>query len=207
MFVQKINLSEALEKEASGEITIVSTRQDSDLVSYEKKEWRSNFINLRLKAPHVDITKLFSYYPSLFLIEVLRENSENPNVIQWDYFRGIVNSNNNSSDNVEYIYILTNKDYPDLVKIGMTVKTPEKRLVSINSTGVVSHWKLAFSLPITPGNSYAVEQQIHKYFASSRYHAENIDDKEMFFLELPQAIEQVRRIAQYFTAGDPNFYT
>lgn len=206
MFTQRINLEKALSLESEGKIIIVSTATEGGYVHQNESNWRDNYTTLRMKAPNINPGNLFSFYPTPYMIEHLVESTEDS--AQWIFFRGVLNTDSSKivDDDVEYVYILTNEDYPGLVKIGMTVKSPEKRLASINSTGVVKHWKLAFCLPTLPGTSYKVEQQIHKTLASRRYHAESFNDKEMFNVGLEEAIDTVRTLGQYFTAGSPKFY-
>lgn len=208
MYIQKVSLEEALEMESMGQITIASTSRSSKQYHESETQWRKNYENLRMGAPHVSVGSLFTHYPAPYMIEHLVEQDPETGSTMWRYYRGIVNPDAASiqKDNVEYVYILTNKDYPNLVKIGMTVKSPEKRLESINSTGVVTHWELAFALPIIPKSSYKVEQQVHNHFASRRYHSVAINDKEMFNVSLQEATDEVRRIGQYFSAGMPRFY-
>lgn len=195
----------ALELESQGKITIVDVNQQDTLDYHERElEWKSNYVDLRLKAPQVDSSKLFEYYPSPYLIEMcLSETSPH----HWKYLRGVALSGTISDDSVEYVYILTNKGYPGLLKIGMTSKSPQVRLKGINSTGTVDTWQLAFSIPLRPGTGYKVENQVHKYFNRYRFHAETEYDREMFRIDLPQAIEAVRRIGEHFRVGELNFYS
>jgi hypothetical protein len=208
MYIQKISLEKALELESVGTINIVSTHEDSNLSHEREQAWRDSFADLRLKAPTVPLPAIFHHYPTPYLIEQEIIDQPNPNIFHWKFFRGISNPDSSliSSDNIEYVYVLVNADYPDLVKIGVTVKSPDKRLESINSTGVVTHWDLAFALPLIPGSGYRVESQVHNFFVSRRYHAKNLNDKEMFYVPLSEAIDEIRRIGQYFTAGMPKFY-
>jgi hypothetical protein len=206
MYSEKITLERALELEADGQIVIVSTSSASDRAHSREDQWRDNYNILKRKAPHVKLTQLFNHYNTPYDIEC--KHREEGNEVEWRFFKGVENPNPSKivNDNVEYVYILTNKDYPDLVKIGMTTKSPQTRLDTINSTGVVSHWKLAFSLPLLPSTSHRVEQQVHKYFADRRHHQDTINDKEMFFITVQEAIDKVRQVGQYFAAGQPVFY-
>ena len=208
MYTQKISLEQALELEAVGKINIVSTHETPSLSHEREQIWRDNFHDLRLRVFNLPLSNLFNHFPTPYLIEQVTKEAVNGNIYEWRFFRGVLNPDPSqiSSDNVEYVYILTNKDYPNLVKIGVTVKSPAKRLKSINSTGVVTHWNLAFALPLVPGSGFKVEHQVHNLFADRRHYAENLNDKEMFFVSLAEAIDEVRRLGQYFTAGLPKFY-
>ncbi len=60
-----------------------------------------------------------------------------------------------------WIYIMTNESYPNLVKIGMTrQENVFKREKSINSTGVISPWKIVYADQVF--NTFLIEQQIHQ---------------------------------------------
>jgi hypothetical protein len=204
MFIQKISLDQALALEESGTIILVDNSQDT-YIDYHPRafEWKSNFTDLRLKAPHISSQKLFDHYTTPYLIEVTLGE------YHWRYLQGVLNLSKTTipSDNIEYVYILTNEGYPGLLKIGMTAQSPEVRLKSINGTGTVRVWKLAFALPLRSGSAYKVETQVHKYLNHVRYHAEKAFDREMFNTDLTTAVDIVRRLGEVFRVGDPIFYS
>jgi len=76
-----------------------------------------------------------------------------------------------------YVYILTNKLHPGLVKIGYTNTTPEDRLKSINSaTGLVQKFELYYSFELE--NAQHLEQIIHNRLSDYRLKS----NKEFFTL-------------------------
>ena len=90
---------------------------------------------------------------------------------------GILDS---TKDDIEYIYVLTNPGYPDLVKIGMTERTVEGRVRSVNRTSTVHEWVPKFALPVSKGNAFRVEQQVHKYFSDKRISSDHGNEREFF---------------------------
>lgn len=207
MYVQIIQLEEAVLLEDQGKITIVDT-DSSQEVEYHSKApfWKQNYTYLRQLAPQVQAVNVFQYFPTPYLIEVIISEDPDTNSIHWKYLKGVANTTSTVPDGVEYVYILTNRGYPGLLKIGMTTKTPERRLKGINSTGTVDTWQLAFSIPLRAGTAFKVENQVHKLLNPYRFHAERAYDREMFRVDLPEAIEVVRRVGEYFRVGKLNFY-
>lgn len=214
MFTQSITLDRALELSDSGYIIIVDCSPDIDTSWHERaKEWKDNYLQLRTKARHVSPEKLMSWYRALYTIEIpLGCTNKDTQTYEWRNLYGIENPEarknlvNQDKGTTEYVYALTNDGYPDLVKIGMTTNTPEKRLSQINGTGTVDVWKLRFALPLQANTSYKVEQQVHKYFQDRRYHAVHENDREMFKVTLFEAIDKIREIGKLFQAGNPLLY-
>jgi hypothetical protein len=123
MYRDKITLDKALTLVETGEITIVSTLDDT---SYHPlaSQWYSNYIALKEKARHVQSDRLFTLLPSSFYtIEISNDIDED--TIEWIYLFGIKNPDIRSriKDNIEYIYILTNPGESGVIKIGMTERT------------------------------------------------------------------------------------
>lgn len=203
MYRTKITLEKALELESTGEIMIVDTSKQSD-----QPKWSNNFQLLREKAPNTPVAKLLDYFSAKYIIEVeVGCTNEDTQTYEWKYFYGIENPKTNNStisdSKLEYVYCLTNKGYPDLVKIGMTTKTPERRVEQINGTGTVDLWELKFALPVKQGTAFDIEQQVHKYFASQRLHVRNQNDREMFKVNIFEAMDKVRELGELVQAGKP----
>ena len=136
MLTDTITFDKALELEEQGKLLIFDTGDD---LSYHSraKEWQDNFLQLRTKARHVLPQNIAEHFNARYLIE--KREKINEYTFQWKYLRGIENTSNDSTvnDSLEYVYALTNKGYPELVKIGMTRNTPEHRVNQINGTGTV----------------------------------------------------------------------
>ena len=205
MLVDTITFEEALELEDQGKILIFDTGDDLDYHT-KASEWQNNFLQLRTKARHVQPQNIAEHFNARYLIEL--KNKINDYTYEWKYLRGIENTSTDKTveDSIEYVYALTNKGYPDLVKIGMTRNTPEHRVNQINGTGTVDLWEVKFALPVRPRCGMKVEHQVHKYFKKQRFHAKNENDREMFNIDIFTAIDKIREIGSIFQAGNPKLY-
>ena len=199
MYRDKLTLSEALHLESIGEITIVdpSSGQGSHPHS---QQWKTNYSTLRSKFRHVDVSKLLTFSRAQYIIEIPISESE------WDFVYGIQNLNLKPKDNIEYIYVLTNPGYPDLVKIGMTERTVEGRVNRINATSTVNEWIPKFALPVSQGNAFRVEQQVHKFFSDKRVSSDLGNEREFFQIDPLTAFDKIREIGALFQAGNPIVY-
>ena len=205
MLTDTITFDKALELEEQGRLLIFDTGDD---LSYHSraKEWQDNFLQLRTKARHVLPQNIAEHFNARYLIE--KREKINEYTFQWKYLRGIENTSNDSTvnDSLEYVYALTNKGYPELVKIGMTRNTPEHRVNQINGTGTVDLWEVKFALPVKPGCGMKVEHQVHKYFQEQRLHVQHENDREMFKIGIFMAMDKIREIGAIFQAGNPIIY-
>jgi hypothetical protein len=205
MLTDTITFDKALELEEQGKLLIFDT---GDNLSYHSraKEWQDNFLQLRTKARHVLPQNIAEHFNARYLIE--KREKINEYTFQWKYLRGIENTSNDSTvnDSLEYVYALTNKGYPELVKIGMTRNTPEHRVNQINGTGTVDLWEVKFALPVKPGCGMKVEHQVHKYFQEQRLHVQHENDREMFKIGIFMAMDKIREIGAIFQAGNPIIY-
>lgn len=83
-----------------------------------------------------------------------------------------------------FIYILTHKRMPGLVKIGLTTTTVEERVASINSaTGVPGKFDVFYSVAVS--DVQAIETNIHRRLGRYRYKS----NKEFFELK-PEVARQ-----------------
>jgi len=205
MLTDTITFEKALELESEGKLLIFDT---GDSLGYHEraKEWQDNFLQLRTKARHVSSQNIAEHFNARYLIE--KTNKINDFTFEWKYLRGIEHTSiTSSTDNdIEYVYALTNKGYPDLVKIGMTRNTPEHRLGQINGTGTVDLWEVKFALPVKPGTGMKVEHQVHNFFQDKRLHIEHKNDREMFKIDIFIAMDKIREIGSLFQAGNPIIY-
>ena len=119
MLTDNITLKQALELEKQGKIFIFDSGDDIDY--HERaEEWQDNFFQLRTKARNVPPQNIAEHFNARYLIEL--RTQINDFTFQWKFLRGIENTSTDETiqDNIEYVYALTNKGYPDLIKIGMT---------------------------------------------------------------------------------------
>ena len=84
----------------------------------------------------------------------------------------------------EYVYILSNRSYPSLHKIGYTSTTVSERMDQLYSTGVPSRFELEFCIEVE--NGYQTEQFLHQVFDEFHY------GKEFFKISLPQLIRIIK---------------
>lgn len=82
-----------------------------------------------------------------------------------------------------YIYILSNPSFPDLLKIGHTMDTPEQRLRQLSTTGVPSPFVLEACFLVS--NPLLLEQAVHDLLAQHRFS----QNREFFKLSLSQVLE------------------
>ena len=205
MYRDKITLDHALTLVETGEITIVSTLDDT---SYHPlaSQWYSNYIALKEKARHVQSDRLFTYFPAFYTIEISNDIDED--TMEWIYLFGIKNPDIRfrTKDNIEYIYILTNPGEPGIIKIGMTERTIGSRVRTINVTSTVTEWVPGFGLPVSKGNAFKIEQQMHKIFAHLRIDSDQGNEREFFKLDPLTAFDKLREIGALHQVGDPIIY-
>lgn len=201
MYRDKLPLNEALHLESIGEITILDPSNGTGHHP-QSQMWKNNYSTLRSKFRHVDTSKLLTFVRAKYIIEIpLSEN-------EWDFVYGLENIDfqNHTKDNIEYIYVLANPGYPDLVKIGMTERTVEGRVRGINATATVHEWVPKFALPVSKGNALKVEQQTHKYFSDKRVSSDHGNEREFFQIDPLTAFDKVREIGAIFQVGNPIIY-
>ncbi len=116
MLTDNISLEQALELEKQGKIFIFDSGDDE---GYHERaeEWQDNFYQLRTKARNVLPQNIAEHFNARYLIEL--RTKVNEYTFQWKFLRGIENTSTDETiqDNIEYVYALTNKGYPDLIKI------------------------------------------------------------------------------------------
>ncbi len=82
-----------------------------------------------------------------------------------------------------YVYILISPAFPDLLKIGMTTRTPEERAKELSKgTGVPASFVVAYSELVN--NCSLAESLLHEKFHNYRY----MQNREFFKLSLKDAI-------------------
>ena len=205
MYRDKITLDQALTLAEAGEITIVSTLDDT---SYHPlaSEWYSNYISLKEKARHIQSDRLFTHFPAHYIIEVF--TGIQGETLEWIYLFGIKNPDikAKTKDSIEYIYILTNPGELGVIKIGMTERTVEGRVRTINVTSTVTEWVPKFALPVSKGNAFKIEQQMHKIFAHLRIDSDQGNEREFFKLDPLTAFDKLREIGALHQVGNPIVY-
>lgn len=97
------------------------------------------------------------------------------------------------SPDYQYVYILSNKSMPGLIKIGFTNKTPQKRVEGLNrSTGVPMDFDIEWVFPCF--NAIRLEKEVHEYFDGYRLRK----NREFFRVDKETAKEAIRRIGEKY---------
>ena len=211
--MNQINLSldKALRMQGKGQITLIdaSPNQLESIDHADGLLWKDNFQQLLFKASHVSPDKIASFFNAKYRVCISSAITEGESkVYVWRYLHGIENTSiqNRTADNVEYIYVLTNDHYKGMVKIGMTTSTVDKRVGSINSSGVVDEWQPIFALAVKKGSAYKVEHAVHKFFANVRVDSSGGSSREFFKLTPFQAFDKVREVGALFQVGEPIYF-
>lgn len=90
-----------------------------------------------------------------------------------------------------FVYILSNESMPDLVKIGMTTRSPEKRAKEISSvTGVPIPYVVAYQERVV--DCHLAEREIHRRLDYCRVNR----DREFFEISIPDAKKVVQEVAR-----------
>lgn len=93
-----------------------------------------------------------------------------------------------------WVYIITNKAMPDLVKVGFSSKDPKIRAREFYNTGVPHRFVVEYEMLVN--DPYKIEQKAHKILA--RYN----ENKEWFKCDINIAIEAIRQAAGNSTINE-----
>lgn len=199
---------QALEMESQGLITLIDASPSSlGAINHDRGNlWKENFNRLCLRVHHLPITKVIGFFKPKYTvcIDSITTSIENTQYT-WRYLYGVENKDilNKTQDTVEYIYVLVNPEYPDLVKIGMTTDTVHRRVNSINNASTLSEWEPIFALPVEKGRAFDVEQAVHKHFDLLRVSSNKGSKREFFTLSPFQAFDKIREVGSLFQVGEP----
>jgi hypothetical protein len=115
---------------------------------------------------------------------ILTQDPEEP---EWENVTYFTARRNNVYDGREgegdsWVYVLANKTMPNLVKIGYTNRTPDKRAEQISrGTGVPIKFSVEFAFKCFNGEQ--LERELHKYLSPYRINTE----REFFQLTVDEA--------------------
>ena len=142
-----------------------------------------------------------------YMIDVLTNIDKETGRYTWIYLyaRNVssIRDREERQERGKWVYILTNKAYPNLVKIGKAVN-PEDRIKGINSAGTVSEWDLRIAFPVT--DDYKVENMVHRHFEDRRVDSDQGSSREFFEVSFDEAVKVVDYIAKDFSDGDPKVF-
>lgn len=110
----------------------------------------------------------------------------------WDivkYFTNRKKSMYVGKEGNEYVYILTNPSFPNLLKIGSTTKAPEDRAKDLSKgTGVPQEFEVIWAYNCFKAE--IVEREVHKKL--KKYRVNN--QREFFEIDLQTAINSIEEI-------------
>ena len=84
-----------------------------------------------------------------------------------------------------WVYIITNKAFPDLIKIGYTLKDPALRALELNNTGVPHPYSVLYEVMVV--NPRDIERLTHRSLSSFR------EGKEWFKCSVEIGIKEIRK--------------
>ena len=205
MHLIKISYQEALSLQEEGKITLVdvSRGQLPPLKEVHGQLWKENFERLLIQVPHISPEKILDFFSAKYMTEVKEYISDDG--ITWRFLYGIENKKvqDKVKDNIEYVYILTNTGYPNLVKIGMTITDVHSRVMGINTAGTLHEWEPIFAIPVEKGSAMKIEKQVHKALASLRVSSNKGNSREFFKVDPITALDKLREIGSLNMVGNP----
>jgi uncharacterized protein with PIN domain len=87
-----------------------------------------------------------------------------------------------------YVYVMTSKSLPELVKVGYSLKEPTLRAIELSSTGVPHPFVVAYDVFVF--NPKEVEQAVHRKFRNEGRH----ESKEFFRTSVADAIVRIKQV-------------
>ena len=87
-----------------------------------------------------------------------------------------------------FVYVLTNKSFPGLVKIGMTTQSSVEKRVRQLSTGVPTPFVVAYQASVPNPNQ--TERVLHRMFDNCRV----VEDREFFRVSVKEVRNAIRQI-------------
>jgi len=84
-----------------------------------------------------------------------------------------------------WVYIITNRAFPDLIKIGFSLKDPSLRAIELNHTGVPYPYRVEYEVMV--GNPREIEQRAHRSLSNMR------EGKEWFRCSIETGVEVIRK--------------
>ena len=94
-----------------------------------------------------------------------------------------------ASSTYSFVYVLSNKSYPNTYKIGSTSGTPKDRAAELATTGVLHPFKVEFQIKMKDAEYYEINT--HKIL--NKYRVRN--NKEFFELELDKIKDYLQQVS------------
>jgi hypothetical protein len=166
-----------------------------------------NFEQAAFKYRKIPISNLLGFLNCEYICDKIIGFDEETSSITWIYLYGKDKARlrqwEENKTKGQFVYILTNPRYPELVKIGKAVN-PINRLESINSAGTISEWTLRYAQPVL--DDYKVENLVHKHFEHLRRDSDQGHSREFFEVSFDQAVQALTYYSQDYWAGEPIVY-
>ena len=86
-----------------------------------------------------------------------------------------------------WVYIITNKSMPGLVKVGYSTKDPHLRAEELNHTGSPHPYETVYDVLVM--SPHQIEQQVHKLLG------EKNEGKEWFKCSISEAVKAIKEIS------------
>jgi hypothetical protein len=173
-----------------------------------QKYWTERTGQLFTKLFQVSIDNKF--YEVSEKVERWTKISEIPNIpqasyLKW-YFKKLIDANNQQirkieleirsrkrstdlADNPYFVYIMSNKAYPNIYKIGWTSSLPEERAEELTGTSHIYPFKVEYSKKFK--NAVQIEKQCHDHFKKNRV-ANNREFFEVPLNEIKEYIDGIK---------------
>ena len=209
MSLKKLSFEEALELESESLITIYDFYPDSSELDYHPKasKWFQNYADIRFKFRQHNPADVSSILNCDYRIEVELPYESETNTYSWKMLFAKRTDDLKKFEQYhskgQFVYVLTNEAYSGFVKIGKAVN-PLRRVEQINGAGVVSEWKLRYSLPVE--NDYLLEHSVHEYLVNFRRTSDQGSSREFFEVTLDRAIEVIELLGSSMKTGDATYY-
>lgn len=210
MSYKKISLEEALDLESESLLTLYDITSDVSDTGYHPAagRWIEAYQEMLYRFRQYRSSKVLSLLNCNYIIEVKSESTSPVPSTEWRYIYGKLTQDlerlNQYYSKGQYIYVLTNECYPDIVKIGKAVN-PLRRIEQINGAGVLCEWKLRYSLAVE--NDYMIESAVHNELSEFRRTSLQGSSREFFEVSVQLAVETIKRISEGFTkVGREDWY-
>lgn len=208
---KQLSLQVALEMEKNDLLTLYyivdPASQGLIELPYPFERWYRNYIEAGLEYNKVPQTSLLEFLNTRYVTEIRLDKDEELNRYGWTYVYGQLTTDKERLERYyskgRYVYVLTNTEAPQLVKIGKAVN-PEQRLKQINGAGVLIEWDLHYAIPVE--DDYLVEGLVHKELQKYRVSSNKGSSREIFEIDLDTAIKTIESFGDLYRTGESIYY-
>lgn len=142
---------------------------------------------------YIPLSEDFTNAGASFFTLTPSENDPDTDIVTYYTARKRDLYKNRDGEGDSWIYVLSNETMPNLIKIGFTDKTPDKRAKQVSrSTGVPLSFKVEYAFKCF--NAHALEVELHKYLKDYRIN----NDREFFQLSVEEAKSAITLLGQRY---------